>query len=52
MKRILTLLVLASIGFAAVGCDPAPKDDPATAPSATKTATPPAKADAPAKPAQ
>lgn len=49
MKKILTLLVVASAGFAAVGCDPKPSDDPnATAPNA-KPSAPPAKAEAPAK---
>lgn len=40
MKTILSLLVLAGLGLAAIGCDPAPKDEPAAAPAPSKTATP------------
>ena len=52
MKKILTLLVVACVSFVAVGCDPAPKTDDTTAPGQNvKASTPPAKTDAPAKPA-
>lgn len=50
MKPILTLLALAAVGLALVGCDPKPAEDP-SAPAATgvkagKPTAPAMKADA------
>lgn len=38
MKKTIPLLVLATVlGFAAIGCDAAPKDEPTTTPTAGET---------------